>query len=332
MASALGTELDKEIFQFRSYNFAESTKATYKAHRNTYLRFCFVMGYDTVPASTHTICQYAAFLARSLTYASINNYLAIIGLLHKEFGLVNPLTDNWPLKSLLTGVKRVKGNQVVQKLPITLDILRGIYRIISLRSSFDASFWAVCLVAFYGFFRKSHLLPLSDRSYDPNKQFSRSSFIFFPWGALLEVRWSKTIQFRDRVVHIPLPYIPSSVLCPIASVLRAMAFTKSADAQSHAFCYFDTKHLRPKCLTYRLFLVRLRECLSMLGYSPSSYAGHSFRRGGASFAFESGIPIELIKMLGDWKSDSVLLYLTAPLKGRLYTTNLISKSIIRLTH
>ena len=137
------------------------------------------MGYDTVPASTHTICQYAAFLARSLTYASINNYLAIIGLLHIEFGLVNPLTDNWPLKSLLTGVKRVKGNQVVQKLPITLDILRGIYRIISLRSSFDASFWAVCSVAFYGFFRKSHLLPLSDRSYDPNKQFSRSSFTVY---------------------------------------------------------------------------------------------------------------------------------------------------------
>ena len=117
------------------------------------------MGYDAVPASSHTICQYAAFLAQSLTYASINSYLAIIGLLHKEFGLVNPLTDNWPLKPLLTGVKRVKGNQVVQKLPITLDILRGIYRIISLRSSFDASFWAVCLVAFYGFFRKSHLLP-----------------------------------------------------------------------------------------------------------------------------------------------------------------------------
>ena len=117
----------------------------------------------------------------------------------------------------------------------------------------------------------------------------------FPGGALLEVRWSKTIQFRDRVVHIPLPYIPSSVLCPIASVLRAMAFTKSADAQSHAFCYFDTKHLRPKCLTYRLFLVRLRECLSMLGYSPSSYAGHSFRRGGggAPLPLNLGFPLNL---------------------------------------
>ena len=96
------------------------------------------------------------------------------------------------------------------------------------------------------------------------------------------------------------------------------------------FAILTPRHLRPKCLTYRLFLVRLRECLSMLGYSPSSYAGHSFRRGGASFAFESGIPIELIKMLGDWKSNSVLLYLTAPLKVRLNTTNLITKSIIRL--
>ena len=38
--------------------------------------------------------------------------------------------------------------------------------------------------------------------------------------------------------------------------------------------------------------------------------------------------VELIKMLGDWKSDSVLLYLTAPLNIRLQTINLISRSIL----
>ena len=33
-------------------------------------------------------------------------------------------------------------------------------------------------------------------------------------------------------------------------------------------------------------------------------------------------------MLSDWKSDSVLLYLTAPLNIRLQTINLILKSIL----
>ena len=41
----------------------------------------------------------------------------------------------------------------------------------------------------------------------------------------------------------------------------------------------------------------------------------------ASFAFQSGVPVQLIKMLGDWKSDSVLLYLTVPLSIRLQSIN-----------
>ena len=59
------------------------------------------------------------------------------------------------------------------------------------------------------------------------------------------------------------------------------------------------------------------------------YASHSFRgRGEALFAFQSGVPIELIKMLGHWKSDSVLLYLTVPLSIHLQSINMISKSVL----
>ena len=59
------------------------------------------------------------------------------------------------------------------------------------------------------------------------------------------------------------------------------------------------------------------------------FASHSFRRGGASFAFQSGVPVELIKMLGDRKSDAVLLYLTVPLSIRLQSINMMSKAVIQ---
>ena len=82
------------------------------------------MGFTSILANTHTICCYAAFLAR-LQFSSTNKFLGIIALLHKEFGLPNPLVDNWVLKSLLSSIKRVKGSTVKQKLPTTLDILLG---------------------------------------------------------------------------------------------------------------------------------------------------------------------------------------------------------------
>ena len=91
-----------------------------------HFRFYAFMGHSPLPAGSSIICQYAAFLARTMHFSSINNYLGIISILHKEFGLNNPLTDNWVGKSLLTGIKQVKGNTVKQKLPLTLNILRGI--------------------------------------------------------------------------------------------------------------------------------------------------------------------------------------------------------------
>ena len=299
--------------QYRSHTYAESTKGTYRTYRDSYLRFCQFAGFDPVPATTLSICHYVAFLARSMKVSSIRNYLGIISLLHKEFGLSNPLTDNWPLKSLLLGIKRVKGGEVEQKLTITPNILLGIYSKLNMLHSFDVSFWAICLTAFYGMFRKSHLVPTSAATFDPNKQFCFRDVTFFSWGALLEVRWSKTIQFRERVVQIPLPFISGSPLCPCTALAKAFSFTShKAKPESHAFSWLDHRTLLIQCLTYRAFLSKLKSLLTMLGYDPAKYAGHSFRRGGASYAFQVGVPLELIKITGDWKSSAVSLYLTLP--------------------
>ena len=67
------------------------------------------MGYTSVPVQSDHLLQYAAFLALSLKAASVRSYLNIIDILHKDFGLPDPLLDNWPPKSLLTGINRSKG-------------------------------------------------------------------------------------------------------------------------------------------------------------------------------------------------------------------------------
>ena len=94
-------ELNQEVLQFRLYTFADSTKSTFRTYWNSYFRFCPLAGYEPVPATTTLICQYAAFLTRTLKAASIRNYLNIINLLHKELGLDNPLTNNWPITTSL---------------------------------------------------------------------------------------------------------------------------------------------------------------------------------------------------------------------------------------
>ena len=98
------------------------------------------MNLPPVPASSSTICLYAAFLARSLKFSSIPQYLGIIGLLHKEFGLANPLTGNWHLSSRITGIKRVLGHERLQKLPVTPSLLLKIYQALILHTVWTLRF------------------------------------------------------------------------------------------------------------------------------------------------------------------------------------------------
>jgi len=290
------------------------------------------MGYSPVPVQQPHLLQYAAFLARSLKPSSIRSYLNIIGILHKEFGLPNPLLNNWALKSLLTGINRVNGSPPNQKLPITPDILHRIYSTLRFTNSLDSSFWAICLVAFFGMFRKSHLLPESANKFDPSKQLTKADFKVHSWGILIIIRWSKTIQFRERVVEIPIPCIPYNKLCPTTATNHAFQFTQDDTANtSQAFNWLDHVSHTNKCFTYNMFIAKLKHHLQLIGINATLYSGHSFRRGGASFAYQSGVPIELIKALGDWRSDSVLVYLTMPLTIRLQSANMLCKSILNHT-
>ena len=61
-------------------------------------------------------------------------------------------------------------------------MLLQLYDRLGLGNSADALFWAICLVAFYGVFRKFHLLPVLTSSFDLCKQLTKAGFRIFPWG------------------------------------------------------------------------------------------------------------------------------------------------------
>ena len=45
---------------------------------------------------------------------------------------------------------------------------------------------------------------------------------------------------------------------------------------------------------------------------PENYAGHSFHIGAATTAAAGGVPVEVIKTLGRWKSQAYQLYIKLP--------------------
>lgn len=272
-----------------------------------YLHFCSCLNISPVPISPSNLGRYIAFLANKLCFSSIRQYLNVVRLLHLEAGYANPLSENWYLSSILKGLRRFKGQATVQKLPITCSILQGILGHLNFSRPFDLAFWAACLVGFFSFFRKSNLLVSSLAKFDPSKHLCYSDVLFQPSGAVLTVRWSKTIQFKQRILHIPLPRMVNSPFCPSAALMLCRHMLPHLTDPFPLFCYPASEGIKP--LTHTEFVDCLRNCLSKLGLDPSVYSGHSLRRGGASFALQCGLSSELIKLQGDWASNAYEKYL-----------------------
>ncbi|VDI59236.1 Hypothetical predicted protein [Mytilus galloprovincialis] len=318
------TALDDIVLDFRCHAYAESTKKTYMTYLKSFVAFCNLIGIPVVPLSQENLARYIAHLSRRLKYNSLCNYLSIIRILHLEAGYSSPI-DTHLVSNVLKGARRVLGDVNTAKLPITPKILFKIFAIISFNDTKDVAFWAACLVAFFSFFRKSNLLTPSVNDFDPDRHLSRHNVFFREDGVLLRISKSKTIQFAERCLDIPLPAIKNSPLCPSQALLLNFKMVPAVQTPSPAFLYQNGEDTIP--LTYAVFLARLKTVLSIIGFDASLYSGHSFRRGGATFAFQCGVPGELIQSQGDWKSDAYKGYLDPSPSYRLHVMKTFANAL-----
>jgi hypothetical protein len=88
-----------------------------------------------------------------------------------------------------------------------------------------------------------------------------------------------------------------------------------AHKTSPAFCILKEGKFMP--IIYKQFQNKLRSLIEKTGRKPKYYSSHSFRRGGASLAFESNVTTELIQLHGDWRSDAYKEYLEFSLEKKL---------------
>lgn len=170
---------------------------------------------------------------------------------------------------ILRDIQREHGQPTRQKLPITQHILRSIKTQLNLAFSADITFWAACLVTFFSFFWKSNLLPPSAAAFNKECHLRRNDIILCSWGVVLVVRWSKTIQFRQKHMLIPLPKLPNSDLCPLSALHKAFQLTSSADPEGPAFMYVKGTQLFP--YTYSSFTTKLKTALEYSGFSADKF-------------------------------------------------------------
>ena len=178
--------------------------------------------------------------------------------------------------------------------PVTVDMLLNIFHIFDWSNPLHVCMHAAFLVAFFSSLRISNLVPYkaSDMAAVNTYFLKREDVFFFAHGAVLRIFKTKTIQFRQRVLQIPLPVIPNSILCPVAA-LKAYLSLVPAPLSAPLFMVPVANSAKPLLAAH--FNRFLKACASATGFDPNHFSSRSYRQGGATFVFNCAAPIEFIR-------------------------------------
>ena len=319
-------QLHRDLRSTQKKAFAKGTIKNLKVQWNKFYKFAVLTGLPVFPISLQHLCLYVQFLSRSLQCPkSVSNYVSGVKLLHQLAGL--PFPDYTELEYRLTmrGLIRVLDHVPQRAAPITPVILLDIFKLLDVRDATQLVFWCLFLFMFFLFSRKSQFLPVSLSSQQVVRLVCRKDVTFSQGLLWVAFRWTKTRQAGKEPLLVPLAPIPGSPLCPVTAYSRMISAVPSLP---HCPAFVLSTPSGPVPVLYSLFHQVLRSLLSKVGLDPRKFSSHSFRRGGASFAFRSGVRGELIQKQGDWASDAYKLYLSMDIPSRVAVAQSMSKSVI----
>lgn len=306
--------------------YAGSTNKNLKTQIKSFLLFTLYCNIASLPASTETAVLYVIFLKHSgLSYATIKNYLNGVRIFHLCHGFSFDVLQQFDMRLVLQGIKREIGNAPRPKLAIQPETLALMAQHVNYNDTFELAAWTAILIGFFGFLRKSNLVPQSKQGFNNHRHLSRSNVHRITEGLRITLRSTKTIQYRQRDLTLYIAHIPGSILDPVAAWDRLVANTANADSQGPSFVFHTANGYTT--LTHSTLVKYIKSLVYKVGLDPTQYSGHSLRRGGCTFAFQAGVPVDLIRQHGDWKSNAYQQYLEFNSASRLTVTRAMGSQL-----
>ena len=235
-------------------------------------------------------------------------YMAAI----RDFWLQNgmgALPKHHLFKSVTSGIKHIFGlfESKQPKLPITPEHLLAIKHVLR-NTAEHRKFWAMCVLAFFGFLRMSELLCLR-----------RNHIKLHTWGLTVTIPYSKT-NLRPVTVVISKR---KDDICPLAGVI---SYLLGSQFKASSQPLFPVNNNGSKFTPRDSFIRTLKAALyNSCNIDAHAYSGHSFRRGGASFMARCGLSDHWIMTHGRWKSDCYRRYIDLGVMHRLLATAALNK-------
>ena len=253
----------------------------------------------------HNILIFLEYLHNNSTSPKvIRNYLSSISALASHFNL-----DPRPTKHemVLRCLRSISINSTFSPTPRDIFSIEMLYHI-SMACDIlpdPILYRAIFLLAYFGFLRMSNIAPHSLAEFDSSKHFLRQDIIFGPPGAHLIIKWTKTLQEHKSHHVIQIPSIDNIFLCPVRA-LQALLKSRPLPPSSPLFANFSHPHSQ---VIDTHICNSLKKVLVFKNFPLKGFGFHTFRRSGATFAFDHNVALQNIMAHGLWRSSAVWIYL-----------------------
>ena len=143
----------------------------------------------------------------------------------------------------------------------------------------------IFLLAFFTFLRMSNIAPHSRFKFNFNRHILRQDVIFAPPGAHILLKWTKTFQERSAHHFVQIPALKNITICPVHA-LQHLLESRPLSPSSPIFV-----HSLPPFHPIIDTTIRdgLRRILEHIGIPLTGHGFHTFRRSGATRAFDNNI-------------------------------------------
>ena len=301
-------QLNEEYESLAAKCYADATWSTKSTQLKKYLEFCNLYSefVTSSPCPPRQVALYITHLSRTLKYSSVRGYVSALSIFLELVGGRGVDYKNHLVSTAFQGARRVLGQKVKQAAPLLPSHIVKLGEMLT-EGPGHVAFRAALLLSFRALLRKQNVT-------DSDAMLTREDITIYKWGMMVRVRKSKTIQFQQKELLIPVTRVRDIRLCAVHWVSRHLDEVK---APKSAPLFLVPDEFGPRAQTYSDYSLTLKIACKRAGLIEKNFSSHSLRRGGTTFLGMIGVNIEEIRACGDWKSDCVYEYLKTPLDVRV---------------
>ena len=307
------------------------TRKNLRACQTLFLQFCLQYGVDVESPTVDEVGALVELLLESWrSVPTVKNYCTAIKSLYVQWNNQNVVStfESPTWRMMLRGITLSIGPSADRRTAVELEDLKAMIGVCNTDVSL-LPLKVALLLGYSGYLRISNLAPPTMDQFDATRHTSWADVTPSKHGIMIALKWTKSLQAQKGTTPVPIPALKGSPLCPLQAWEEYTNALPGIEPTPNTPLLLTTSPIPGRIISVSVLRAMFSRTAGEAGLESKGYTPHSLRRGGATYSFTKGVPLQFIKQHGTWKSSAVEDYL---IKTPLFTTPVAQTFINTLTN